>query len=210
VTSVPVVTVITPTWKRHGLLLERCIPSVQKQGHPAVEHLVISDGLDPVLRNKLRYPWLNGWKGLWYGELPAHDPEHHYGHHARAWALSVASGEYVTYCDDDDALQPHHCHMLAAALEADPGAGFAVSRMVSHGPGGTSVIGHGEIACGNVGTPMIMHRRELADLPGVTPWVQASQYEDWELVLAWINEGVAYVRVDAETSDVWPSLYRGN
>jgi hypothetical protein len=44
----------------------------------------------------------------------------------------------------------------------------------------------------------------------VTPWGQASQYEDWELVLAWINEGVQYVRVDAETSDVWPSLYRGS
>lgn len=202
----PLVTVITPTRRRHGLLLDRCIPSVQAQGYlPWTEHLVVGDGPDPELREKLAQPWLNGWKNLWYRELPEHDPEPHYGHFCRAYGLEIAQGEYITYCDDDDALRPEHCHMLAAALDADPDAGFAVSRMASHGPGGTSVIGHGPLACGNVGTPMIMHRRSVLEHG---TWDHAGQFEDWDLVLSWINAGIKHVRVDAETSDVWPSLYR--
>ena len=201
----PVVSIITPTWQRHDLLLNRCIPSVQAQGYPWTEHLVISDGPDEALREKLAMPWMNGWNRLWFRELPEHDPEPHAGHHCRTYGLELAQGEYITYNDDDDALRPDHCHRLAAALDADPEAGFAVSRMVSHGPGGITVIGHGPLACGNVGTPMIMHRRELAD---VAAWDHASQFGDWEMVLGWINAGIRHVRVDAETSDVWPSLYR--
>jgi hypothetical protein len=95
--------------------------------------------------------------------------------------------------------------MLAKALDENPDAGFAVARMTSHGPGGTSVIGHGPLACGNVGTPMLMHRREIAEHGS---WDHAGQFEDWDLVWAWIQAGVEHVRVDAETSDVWPSVYR--
>jgi glycosyltransferase involved in cell wall biosynthesis len=204
--SEPVVTVITPTWQRHDLLLDRCIPSVQAQGYPWTEHLVISDGPDDALSRELALaPLERGWRNVWYAYVPEHDPEAHYGHLARAYGTEIARGEYITYCDDDDALRPEHCHLLAAALDADPEAGFAVSRMESHGPGGSSVIGHGPVACGNVGTPMIMHRRGVLEHG---TWDHAGQFEDWDLVLSWINAGVKYVRVDAETSDVWPSLFR--
>lgn len=200
------VTVITPTWQRHGLLLGRCIPSVQAQGYPGAEHLVISDGPDAALMAKLASPWLEGWRGLWYRELPGHDQEPHYGHLCRALGCELATGDYITYCDDDDALRPGHCGALAQALDACPEAGFAVSRMASHGANGAvTVIGHGQLACGNVGTPMIMHRREILDTAG---WDHAGQFEDWDLVWAWMQAGIGHVRVDAETSDVWPSAFR--
>jgi glycosyltransferase involved in cell wall biosynthesis len=206
VSAVPLVAVVTPTWARHGFLLDRCIPSVQAQGHPRTEHIIVSDGPDPDLAERLSQPWLDGWKDLWFRELPGHDPEPHYGHLARAHALEWTAADYIAYCDDDDALRPDHVHRLAAALDENPDAGFAVSRMLSHGPHGESVIGHGPLACGNVGTPMIMHRHELART--VASWDHTGQYEDWDLVLAWINAGIGYVRVDAETVDVWPSAYR--
>lgn len=200
------VTVITPTWLRHGLLLDRCIPSVQAQDHPAVEHLVISDGPDPELAAKLRQPWLRGWTGLWSGALREHDHAgKHYGHYCRAYGCEIAAGEYITYCDDDDALRPGHCRLLADALDADPDAGFAVSQMVSHGPHGDGIIGQGPVACGNVGTPMIMHRRAVLE---VATWDHAGQFEDWDLVWAWMQAGISYVRVNEPTADVWPSLYR--
>lgn len=199
------VTVITPTWQRHELLLNRCIPSVQAQDHPDTEHLVIGDGPDPVLEENLSMPWLRGWKNLWYRELPAHDTASHYGHYCRAHGLELASGKYITYCDDDDSLRPEHCRLLAAALDASPRAGFAVSRMLSHGPGGESVIGDGAVSCGNVGTPMIMHRREITEHG---TWDHSGQFEDWDLVLSWLNAGIEYVRVNAETCDAWPSLWR--
>jgi hypothetical protein len=188
------------------MLLERAIPSVQAQGYlPWTEHLVVSDGPDPDLHRKLLEPWMNGWKNLSYIWLPEHDPEPHYGHHARALGIEASTGEYITYLDDDDALRPEHCHMLAKALDENPDAGFAASRMASHGPGGTSVIGHGDLACGNVGTPMVMHRRWVLE---TATWDHSGQFEDWDLVWAWIQAGIPYVRVDAETVDVWPSVFR--
>ena len=202
---IPKVSVITPTWRRHGMLLTRCIPSVQAQGYPSVEHLVISDGPDPELKDKLAQPWTDGWKDLWYHELPVHDEAEHWGSYGRAAGIELASGEYITYCDDDDSLRPFHCYQLAEALTAHPEAGFAVSRMLSHGAYGDIVIGTGPLAAGDVGTPMIMHRRSVLEHG---TWGLPDRFEDWHLVWAWIQAGVEYVRVQAETSDVWPSIFR--
>lgn len=199
------VTVITPTWQRHDLLMTRCIPSVQAQDHDDVEHLVISDGPDQVLAAKMVAPWMRGWPGLYFQQLAEHDPERHYGHHARAHGCELATGDYIAYLDDDDAYRPGHCKLLAEALDEHPEAGFAVSRMLSHGPHGDSVIGEGGLACGSVGTPMIAHRPEILDVAG---WDHSSAFEDWDLVWAWMQAGIAHVRVDEVTIDVWPSVYR--
>jgi hypothetical protein len=202
--TVTPVAVVTPTWQRHDLLLGRCIPSVQAQGYPAVEHLVVSDGPDPVLAGKLAQPWLDGWRNLWYAELPEHDAMPHWGHLARLEALSRTDAPYITYCDDDDALRPQHCGVLAQALDEHPDAGFAVSWMLSHSPQGDTLIGGGELAAGNVGTPMILHRRELLD---VATWGPADPMEDWAMVWAWLRAGVTCVRAEEITSDVWPSVF---
>jgi glycosyltransferase involved in cell wall biosynthesis len=207
VSRVPLVTVITPAWGRRKMLLQRCIPSVQLQGYPRVEHIVVSDGPDPGLRDILSAPWQQGWKDLRYAELPEHPPDPHYGVPARLEGLVLANGDYITYCDDDDSLRPLHCSLLAKALDENPEAGFAVSQMLSHQPGGDVVVGSGAgLTGGQVGTPMIMHRAGLA---AVSTWGPSGAFEDWELVARWLEAGVAYVRVLAQTCDAWPSLFRG-
>jgi glycosyltransferase involved in cell wall biosynthesis len=197
--------VITATWQRHEALTARCIPSVQAQDHPDTEHVVISDGPDEVLREKLAMPWLDNRKNLRFRELAVHEEKEHWGSYARAAGLELAGGEYITYCDDDDVLRPEHCRLLAAALDAHPEAGFAVSRMLSHQPYGSLVIGAGPLALGDVGTPMIMHRRAVLE---TASWGDPHPFEDWNLVWAWVRAGVSYVRVDEITSDVWPSVFR--
>lgn len=196
-----VVSVITPTWHRHDLLFARCIPSVDVQDYPLVDHIVVSDGPDGELSRRMG---LFDGKGPRYYEVPQHDPEEHYGHHARLLGLEYAMGEYITYCDDDDSLRADHCSKMAAALDAAPDAGFAVSRMVSHHAHAVTV-GWGPLAPGNIGSPMIMHRRWVLEHG---TWGPASWKEDWELVERWLDAGVKYVNVDAETSDVWPSRFR--
>lgn len=208
--KLPIVSVITPTWQRHDELFDRCIPAVQAQTYPRTEHVIISDGPDPVLSERMAsnrtWPPELQRHFIWYWELSVHDPAPHYGHLARRAGLEHAGGELITYCDDDDALRPEHCTLLSATLAARPDCGFALSRMLSHSPSGTSVIGAGTPACGNVGTPMIMHRRDVLEHAN---WDQAGQFEDWDLVAAWADAGVLYAQADAETSDVWPSAYRG-
>lgn len=202
----PAVSVITPTWQRHGLLLSRCVLSVRAQDYPAVEHVIVSDGQDDDLAFKLgTMAAREGLRRLVYRELIERDPEPHWGHWARLAGIEAARGEYITYCDDDDALRAEHCSLMVAALEASPEAGFAVSRMMCHGPRHKTVTGWGPLARGNVGSPMIMHRRETLQHG---TWGPASFAEDWDLVERWLEAGVPYVNVDAETSDVWPSRFR--
>ena len=212
--SVPTVSVITPTWQRHDLLLSRCVPSVQEQEYPKVEHVVVSDGPDEYLskmfashvpaghardiRQGRRHP-------VWYYEMGEHDPGARWGHWARLRGIELAAGEYVTYLDDDDAYRPEHAAVLAAALDAHPDAGFAYSRMISHSGGGSCRIGADPPVYGQIGTPMIMHRRELLD---VATWEQSMPANDWDLVSRWLAAGVGYVAADADTVDVWPSASR--
>lgn len=191
----PVVSVITPTWRRHGLLLERCVPSVAAQTRADAEHVVVSDGPDPELAALLP-------AGVVYRELPEHAPGEHWGHAARLAGLEASAGELITYVDDDDALRPEHCALLAAALEEDPGAGFACSRMVTHRRSGDSVLGSNPPRYGDTGTPMLMHRRSVLEHG---TWGPASACEDWDLVARWIAAGIAWVHVPVTTVDVWPS-----
>jgi glycosyltransferase involved in cell wall biosynthesis len=196
------VSVITPTWRRNKLLMSRCIPSVQAQDYGRVQHVVFSDGPDEQLMRLLRaFEWKHP---LVYAEFPERDPLAEFGSRPRKEALAQAAGEYITYCDDDDALRPEHCRLMAEALNADPDAGFAVSRMVSH-HAHPVIVGWGPLALGNVGSPMIMHRRSILEHG---TWGPDSWTEDWDLIERWLDAGVKYVNVNAETSDVWPSVFR--
>jgi len=205
--NLPLVSVITPTWRRPDLLLGRCVPSVQAQTYPDVQHVIVSDGPDFELAGRI---------GLTYGGDPrvrfeclrGHAGHKHWGGPARRRGLELASGDLICYCDDDDALRPRHIELLAAALDADPAAGWAYSRMLSHRCADDTVIGGGDgpPVFGTIGTPMIMHRRELLN---IATWGADSAGEDFDLVSAWIQAGVPYVRVAEDTVDVWPSQYWG-
>jgi glycosyltransferase involved in cell wall biosynthesis len=178
---------------------------VQAQAHPAVEHVIVSDGPDENLRDHFAR-WKPPRHPVRYCELDEHAAEPNFGSYARRHAVEQAAGEYICYLDDDDAYRPEHCALMAAALDADPGAEVAVSRMLSHGPEGSLLsIGWGPLACGNVGTPMICHRKSALEKG---TWGPPSRLEDWELVKRWLDAGVKFVNVDADTCDVYPSIFR--
>ncbi len=187
---------ITPTWQRHETLLSRCIPSVQAQSVPVAEHVIVSDGPDPELASR-EWP-----AGVAYSELPGHDPALRWGIRARLEAIERSRGTLIAYLDDDDAWRPDHVAVLTAALQSDPDAQFAYSRMLVHEPWGTFRFGDGPIAYGRIGTPMIMHRRGLLD---VATWEHSLPSDDWDLVRRWLEAGTPYVSVDAVTVDYYPA-----
>ena len=193
----PLVSVVTPTWQRHGFLLDRCAPSVQAQTWPDVEHVVVSDGpdLDLKLAMALQFP------GVRYDELPDREGAGHWGHRARLHAIEIAKGDLITYLDDDDAYRPEHCELLARALIGNPSADFAYSLMSSQG----TVIGTDPPEYCQIGTPMIMHRRELLERG---TWERSMPSIDWDLVERWLAAGARYAHVPVVTIDVWPSAFR--
>jgi len=201
---VPLVSVVTPTWHRHDLLLNRCIPSVAAQGYPNVEHVIVSDGPDDELRAKFMACQTPGFRRLIL--LDEHPAVPHWGTFARRAGLEAAQGEFITYNDDDDALRPEHCALLAQALIDNPQAGFAYSWMLSHNPSGDHTIGD----CvppvyGQLGSPMIMHRRELTSK--YATWGEPDAAEDWKMVELWIANGVQFTHVPQVTVDVYPSTF---
>lgn len=187
------VSVITPTWQRHELLLRRCIPSVQAQDYPpfGLEHVVVSDGPDPQLAD-LVYGQVDV-----FHELPTRDAGAGYGSRARLKGLELATGDLIAYLDDDDAYRPQHCAVLANALAAAGWADFAYSLMSVEG----SVVGTDPPGFCHIGTPMIMHRRALLEHG---TWGPPGPAEDWDLVSRWLTAGARYVHVPDVTVDVWP------
>jgi len=194
------VSVITPTWQRHGPLMLRCVPSVQEQSWEDLEHIVVSDGPDEMLRVA---PWPHPVR---YSELPEHDPVRHWGHLARLHALELAQGDLIAYLDDDDHWTQHHVLQLATALEQNPRAGFAFSRTIVHARAGDVRIGDGRPAHGRLISSMVMHRRKLLD---VATWEGPNPAEDWVLFEKWLLAGTEYESVDAETVHYYPSDLSG-
>lgn len=187
--------VITPTWQRHDLLLDRCVPSVQEQSWPRFEHVIVSDGPDPELA---RHPWPPGVR---YLELPRHPENARWGHLARLHGIMSSYGQVIAYLDDDDAYRPGHLEAVTGALLADPLAGFAVPRMIAHTRFGQARIGDGALAHGRVGTSMIAHWREILD---TATWEDETMAPDWDLVRRWLDAGIRYASVDAVTVDYYP------
>jgi glycosyltransferase involved in cell wall biosynthesis len=197
--SKPSVSVVTPTWQRHDLLLGRCIPSVKAQDYPVLEHIVVSDGPDPELLQKLPRT-LKDAGNLWYEELPEHDPEAQWGHYARLHGLDLAKGDYIAYLDDDNSWHSYHVRLLVAALE-ETGADFAYPLMAVHGRG-EYVIGTDPPAEGQIDTSMIVHRRELLEV-ATWRWHPGIPTIDWDLVSRWMAAGATWTRVPHVTADYY-------
>jgi glycosyltransferase involved in cell wall biosynthesis len=189
------VSVITPTWQRHDLLLDRCIPSVQAQTWPDVEHVVVSDGPDPTLRDRLT------GVDVVYVELAEHpDDDCNYGAYSRNHGLTIAAGDLVAYLDDDNSFRPQHVQRLAEALIAHPDRDFAYSRMYRHGL--DDEIGGEPPEHGRVDSSILMHRAGAHEKFGC--WPTPSPYAvDWEFVKTWVLAGATWVFVNEVTVDYY-------
>jgi glycosyltransferase involved in cell wall biosynthesis len=192
----PLVSVITPTWQRHDLLVNRCIPSVQAQTYPAVEHVVVSDGPDPELTAMI------AGQVKAFECLPEHDPVARWGHFARLRGLELAKGDYIAYLDDDNAFRPDHVARLVAALKHDPGAGFAYSLILMNGHGPPYIVGADPPFCGGIDTSAIMHRRALLQ---TATWRDEGWHPtvEWDLVERWMAAGVTWVLDGEITADYY-------
>ncbi len=188
----PRVAVVTPTWQRNGVLLDRCIPSVAAQDWPNVEHVVVSDGPDPALRQILEPD-----PRVTYVELQRHDEGARWGHWARLAGIETTTAQYIAYLDDDNSYRINHVSTLMQALADQPLSGYAYSRMVLHCAGG-AVIGQPVPRYGQIDTSMILHRRSILD---TATWTQSLPTIDWDLVERWMQAGIGWAYAPVITSD---------
>lgn len=186
------VSVITPTWQRHDLLLHRCIPSVAAQSYGAVEHVIVSDGPDEELERL--FGARTGSAAARLDCLPEHQGKR-WGHHARLRGLELARGDIIAWLDDDNTFRPQHIERLAAAFEEHPDAGFAYTQILING----RVIGTDPPAYGQIDTSAMASRREAYD---VATWRDEGQETiDWDLAMRWMEAGITWAFVPEITAD---------
>jgi len=113
----------------------------------------------------------------------------------------AANARHIAYLDDDNAFRPDHVAKLVAALDANPGAGFAYSQILMQGNGMSYVVGFPPPSYGQIDTSAIMHRREILDL---AQWRDEGQPTiDWDITERWLQAGVQWAHVPEVTADYY-------
>jgi glycosyltransferase involved in cell wall biosynthesis len=187
---VTLVSVITATWGRPRTILEHAVPSVAAQTYPDIEHIVVTDGYDPSLYDVLsRHGYSDApgsrkrlvclgrnWTGFSGDGAQGSTP--------RLVGTYLATGEYITYLDDDDDYLPHHVEAIAAALSG--GAELVCTAWQGH-PGLPSGTAPG---VGTTGTSMMAHH---VDLLKQSTWMREGYESDGRLAERWIAGGARWV-----------------
>tara|TARA_B100000424_G_scaffold270122_1_gene268675 strand:+ start:3803 stop:5374 length:1572 start_codon:yes stop_codon:yes gene_type:complete len=169
------VSVIMPTFQRPQYLI-KAIESVLNQSYKEIELIVVGDNcptIDRVMRD-----WFRGQTKIKWFNL-----EENYGAGGatpRNYALKhLATGDYITYMDDDNTLKKSHIKDLVKAMK---GVDYAFTDMNMDGK---------RLKCREpkryrIDTSSIMHKKELLEKYGY--WKnrkEAGYAHDWELVSRW-------------------------
>jgi len=191
----PLVSVVTGTWQRRERLLSNCLPQVRAQTYPNVEHLIVSEGPDPMLRDALL-----GAPGVRFVELGRNWTTFLTDSFGIApWLVGsmLAAGEYHTWLADDDRMAPQHIEAMVDLLEST-GADFVYGQtLLDHTPigGAAFIIGGDPPQCGHIAN--VVHRAKLLD---VSNWqFHEGMTSDWALVQRWLAAGATYAYLPAVT-----------
>lgn len=119
----PLVSVVIPTYNRHELLRDRCLPALLGQRYKNLEVIVSGDGASAEIEQVVRDcddPRVRYIDRTINGPYPD-DPE-------RAWMMrgtppmndgvAEAKGRWISIVCDDDEVTPNHAETLVAAAQA--------------------------------------------------------------------------------------------
>lgn len=188
----PLVSIITPTWQRHTLLLET-IENVREQTYRPLEHIIVSDGPDDELDapyNASDVPVRFAELGRnWSTFLPGS-----FGVAPLTVGALLARGEYHLWLCDDERMQPDHVAHLVDLIERT-GADFVYPQVLlwrASNPGVAWTIGadppkHGEITNFLYRASALQKAMYRFDCP-----VEG----DWDMVSRWMEAGATWAMSD--------------
>lgn len=113
--QLPLVSVVTPTFNRAGLL-EETIDSVMSQDYPRLEHIVVDDGSTddtPAILDRYAKQYGDRFRCLAHPNMGEQKSVNR--------GIGAARGEYLVVVNSDDPLRPDAIAALVRAIEADPG-----------------------------------------------------------------------------------------
>lgn len=209
----PLVSIITPTWQRHSLLMET-IQNVREQTYQDLEHVIVSDGPDGVLEDLVdeeieRYDNDRiarlGYAGLgseamvpirymalgrnWSTFLPRS-----FGVAPLTVGALMASGEYHLWLCDDERMKPDHVEHLVELIERT-GADFVYPHVLMWKPSlpgiawtiGADPPEYGQITNFLYRASALQKAMYCFDIP---------EAADWNLVRRWMEAGATWAMSD--------------
>lgn len=209
------VSVITPTWQRHELLLG-VIDNVRRQTYRPLEHVIVSDGLHEATRlmvddqREAMAMYQREQARLADGNPPVPIQFVELG---RNWStllvdsyaaapmqvgMFIASGDYQMWLSDDERMEPDHIESLVAALEAAD-ADFAYSRARMYHVGQAPEQGY-DIGSDPPSRGQITNVLYRADLLKRGLYVFGDdRASDWATIATWMAAGTTWAYVDRVT-----------
>ena len=199
------ISVITPTYQQWPEL-RRAIASLDAQTYDDWQHVVVADGPDEKLRDRMRNLGYRGhgkrvfaelgrnWHGFLGGDGAGQPPGSPGGRGARgsravSAALTgtyLAAGDLIGYLDSDCEYHPKHLELLWRRI-GETGADFAFGRMERWLDGNPwDVVGSGQVAYGQIDGNMIVHHASLLIWAN---WRWGGD-ADWDLIGRWQSHGV--------------------
>lgn len=185
--------------------LRRAIASLDGQSFTDWQHVVVADGPDERLRDRMRNLGYRGhgkrvfaelgrnWHGFLGGD-GAPTPGSPGGRGARGsrgvsaylTATYLAAGDLIGYLDSDCEYHEKHLELLWRRLQ-DTGADFAFARMERWLDGSPwDVVGTGQVMYGQIDGNMIVHHASLLIWAN---WRWGGD-ADWDLIGRWASHGV--------------------
>lgn len=200
------VSVVTGTYNRPRLV-SKCIQEVRKQTYPNIEHCIVSDGPDELLR-----AWANnGWTQI---EGDAYKVPIKFAETGRQWshflansisavpyqvAQWLASGDYLMWLADDEEITEDHIESLVDLLETED-VDFVYSKTNIWFNPETGRVGENTIGVYppiNGQLTEALYRVELLDYAGFEPHVGSGT--DWHQIQTWLDYGASCAFLDRVT-----------
>lgn len=211
------ISVITPACNNWGEL-QYCIESIEKQTFKDWQHVIVHDGPNPKMRERLFNRGYDSfgqrvfvelgrnWHGFMGGDahppLPGH-PGTRGGRGSRSakavlFGTFLCSGDYITYLDPDCTYYPNHLQDVDAVIK-NTRAGFVYTQMRRELDGRPfDVIGDGQPRWGAIDCNAVTHKAELLKTAN---WRWGGD-ADWDLIAHFLADGADYAYIP-DVSVVW-------
>lgn len=193
--------------------LERAIRTLEDQDYDDWQHVVVHDGPNSEIREKLAERGYQGtgrrvlaelgrnWHGFMGGDGAPTPPGHpgprggrgSRGACAYIVATYLCAGEYIGYLDSDCEYFPRHLAVAAEALAEGWDFVYTMVRI-----GNSHAVGNSQPSHGQIDGNGVVHR---ADLLKRANWRWGGD-SDWDLIARWMQAGARY-RVVPEVTVQW-------
>lgn len=128
----PIITIITPTFKRNTRILKRCIDSINSQTYPHWRHLIIAD--DKTLVGHVSDEIIEKYSSEKRQFIPLGHRSNNSGNSPRIFGISKIESEFTFFFDDDNVVFPNYLETCMDYFKTHPQIEMSICKIIHLGP----------------------------------------------------------------------------